>query len=92
MERVFSLAIHSLTRFLGINQSKRHYLRRRAASYHPAAPGEPVEQHAAILKYLLPFVWPKGRPDLKLRLVLAAAALIGWSVRIPKLPGGAIKR
>ncbi len=32
--------------------------------------------HQAILKYLLPFVWPKGRPDLRLRLVLAAIALV----------------
>jgi ATP-binding cassette, subfamily B, heavy metal transporter len=35
----------------------------------------PAPHHPAILSYLLPFVWPKGRPDLKLRLVLAAVAL-----------------
>ncbi|HXW22081.1 MAG TPA: ABC transporter transmembrane domain-containing protein, partial [Rhodomicrobium sp.] len=45
-----------------------------------------MEQHAAILKYLLPFVWPKGRPDLKLRLVLAAAALIAAKVVTIAMP------
>jgi ATP-binding cassette, subfamily B, heavy metal transporter len=51
-------------------------LRHHAISPHAAAPKEAGDAHAAILKHLLPFVWPKGRPDLKLRVVLAAAALI----------------
>ncbi len=32
--------------------------------------------HLTILRHLLPFVWPAGRPDLKLRLVLAGIALV----------------
>ncbi len=51
-------------------------MRHLAVSHAPAAPEKADGAHAAILTYLLPFVWPKGRPDLKLRLVLAAAALI----------------
>ena len=32
--------------------------------------------HWTVLRGLLPFVWPKGRPDLRLRVVLAFAVLI----------------
>src|SRR5690606_5213509 len=50
--------------------------------------GEPLERegdawtsegradHWMVLRGLLPFVWPKGRPDLRLRVVLAFAVLI----------------
>ena len=58
----------------------------RAVSRHSAAPDASGEQHVAILKYLLPFVWPKGRPDLKVRLVLAAAALIAAKVVTIAMP------
>jgi ATP-binding cassette, subfamily B, heavy metal transporter len=52
-------------------------LRHHAVSRHaPAAEDNAEAHHPAILKHLLPFVWPKGRPDLKLRLVLAGLALI----------------
>ena len=61
-------------------------MRYRAVSRYSAAPGEPGEQHVAILKYLLPFVWPEGRPDLKVRLVLAAAALIAAKVVTIAMP------
>ncbi len=61
-------------------------MRHRAVSYHSAAPEPSGEQHVAILKYLLPFVWPKGRPDLKVRLVLAAAALIAAKVVTIAMP------
>ncbi len=60
-------------------------MRHRAVSHHAAVP-EGGEHHAAILKYLLPFVWPKGRPDLKLRLVLAALALIAAKVITIAMP------
>ena len=49
---------------------------RHHAVSRPAPSQEPAEAHHAILKHLLPFVWPKGRPDLKLRLVLAGIALV----------------
>ncbi len=50
-------------------------MRHHAVSrYAPEIAGEP--HHEAILRHLLPFVWPKGRPDLKLRLVLAGIALV----------------
>ncbi|MFZ1108908.1 MAG: ABC transporter ATP-binding protein/permease [Rhodomicrobium sp.] len=39
-----------------------------------------------MLKRLLPFVWPKGRPDLRLRLVLAAAALIAAKIVTMAMP------
>ncbi len=61
-------------------------MRHRAVSQHAAAPEAPGEQHVAILKYLLPFVWPKGRPDLKVRLVLAAVALIAAKVVTIAMP------
>ncbi len=32
--------------------------------------------HWTVLRGLLPFVWPKGRPDLRLRVVLAFAVLV----------------
>lgn len=32
--------------------------------------------HLEVLRGLLPFVWPEGRPDLKLRVVLALIALV----------------
>ncbi len=51
-------------------------MRHHAVSNH--APGSDAAEpyHPAILRYLLPFVWPKGRPDLRLRLVLAGVALV----------------
>ncbi len=61
-------------------------MRHRAVSHHAAAPEAPGEQHIAILKYLLPFVWPKGRPDLKVRLVFAALALIAAKVVTVAMP------
>ncbi len=57
-----------------------------AVSHYPVAPEPAGDSHRAILKYLLPFVWPKGRPDLKLRLVLAAAALIAAKVVTIAMP------
>lgn len=51
-------------------------------------PGEPLERegdawtsegradHWMVLRGLLPYVWPQGRPDLRLRVVLAFAVLI----------------
>ncbi len=39
------------------------------------APGSDGNQWA-ILKDLLPFLWPKGRPDLKTRVVIAMVALV----------------
>src|SRR5690554_6099906 len=32
--------------------------------------------HWTVLRGLLPYVWPKGRPDLRLRVVLAFAVLV----------------
>ena len=43
-------------------------------------------RHEAILKYLLPFVWPEGRPDLRLRLVLAVFALIAAKIVTIAMP------
>jgi len=52
-------------------------LRHHAVSRHaPAAENYADAQHPAILKHLLPFIWPKGRPDLRLRLVFAGLALV----------------
>ncbi len=62
-------------------------MRHHAVSHHAAAPEQEGDgRHEAILKYLLPFVWPEGRPDLKLRLVLAAAALIAAKVVTIAMP------
>ncbi|MBI4724663.1 MAG: metal ABC transporter permease, partial [Rhodomicrobium sp.] len=52
-------------------------MRHLAVSRQEPAPQDADEsRHVAILKHLLPFIWPKGRPDLRLRLVLAACALV----------------
>ena len=51
-------------------------MRHHAVSRPAPAPEQAGAYHAAILRYLLPFVWPKGRPDLRLRLVLAGIALV----------------
>src|SRR5262249_28117077 len=32
--------------------------------------------HLTVLRELLPYIWPKGRPDLSLRVVFAMVALI----------------
>jgi len=42
-------------------------------------PGEPapVAGHWGVLRRLLPYLWPTGRRDLRLRVVLAALLLIG---------------
>ncbi len=61
-------------------------MRHLAGSHYAAAPKEAGDAHAAILKRLLPFVWPKGRPDLRLRLVLAAAALIAAKIVTMAMP------
>jgi ABC-type transport system involved in Fe-S cluster assembly fused permease/ATPase subunit len=62
-------------------------LRHLPVSQLEAAPEEADDpRHQAILKYLLPFVWPKGRPDLRLRLVLAAIALVAAKVVTIAMP------
>lgn len=42
----------------------------------PNPPGVGRADHWSVLKGLLPFVWPKGRPDLRLRVVLAFIVLV----------------
>ena len=37
-------------------------------------------EHMAALKAVLPYLWPPGRPDLKLRVVLALVALVAAKV------------
>ena len=62
-------------------------MRRSAVSRLAPGPGtENGRLHAAILKRLLPFVWPEGRPDLKLRLVLAGIALVAAKVVTIAMP------
>jgi ATP-binding cassette subfamily B protein len=46
-----------------------------AAKKEPGAL-ERESDHWAVLRDLLPFIWPEGRPDLKLRVVIAAATLV----------------
>src|SRR5690554_1556680 len=62
--------------------------RRRMAIQQSVKRGEPLERegdvwtsegradHWMVLRGLLPYVWPQGRPDLRLRVVLAFAVLI----------------
>jgi ATP-binding cassette, subfamily B, heavy metal transporter len=67
--------------------SKGHRLRHLAVSRRqPAASEGDDPRHEAIVRHLLPFVWPKGRPDLRLRLVLAALALIAAKVVTIAMP------
>jgi ATP-binding cassette, subfamily B, heavy metal transporter len=62
-------------------------LRRLAVSRRPPPASEADDvRHEAILRHLLPFVWPKGRPDLRLRLVLAALALVAAKVVTIAMP------
>src|SRR5688572_12175096 len=42
--------------------------------------------HIGVLRELLPYVWPPGRPDLRLRVLLALAALVlakGVTLAVP---------
>jgi len=53
---------------------------RRYASQSLAPPGEDLfaerSSHWFVLRALAPYVWPKDRPDLRLRVVLAVIALV----------------
>ena len=42
----------------------------------PGAPGQGDGDQWAIIKDLLPYLWPKDRPDLKVRVVFAVVALV----------------
>ncbi|MGI9426919.1 MAG: ABCB family ABC transporter ATP-binding protein/permease [Hyphomicrobiaceae bacterium] len=42
----------------------------------PSGGGQKRSAHAFVVQGLLPFVWPKDRPDLRLRVVLAAIVLV----------------
>ena len=48
---------------------------RASASAKPPAPNKPADQ-IAVLRGLLPFIWPEGRPDLRLKMVWAFALLV----------------
>jgi len=61
-------------------------LRHLAVSKQGAAPASTPTDHNAILRYLLPFVWPKGRPDLKIRILLAVVALVASKVVTIAMP------
>ncbi len=62
-------------------------MRHLAGSREPAASNQASStDHNAILKYLLPFIWPKGRPDLRVRLVFAAFALVAAKVVTVAMP------
>jgi ATP-binding cassette, subfamily B, heavy metal transporter len=62
-------------------------LRYQAVLFPSETPkGAGDREHADYLGRLLPFVWPKGRPDLKLRLVLAAVALVAAKVFTVAMP------
>ncbi|MGO8952312.1 MAG: ABCB family ABC transporter ATP-binding protein/permease [Rhodomicrobium sp.] len=52
----------------------------------PAPEKGDSQRHEAILRHLLPFVWPEGRPDLKARLVLAGIALVAAKVVTIAMP------
>jgi len=59
--------------------------------HHHASRSVPPEKHGktdhkAIIRYLLPFAWPKGRADLKVKLVLAALALVAAKVVTVLMP------
>ena len=48
-----------------------------AASAQDAVPSDLARSdHNSVFRGLLPFVWPEGRPDLRLRVVLAFAVLV----------------
>ena len=61
-------------------------MRHLAVSKQGAAPASTPTDHNAILRYLLPFVWPKGRPDLKIRILLAVVALVASKVVTIAMP------
>ncbi len=62
-------------------------MRHPARSRAPGAASQPVElAHRAILRHLLPFIWPEGRPDLRLRLVLGALALVAAKIVTIAMP------
>ena len=62
-------------------------MRHHAVSRHvPAPENGDGPRHEAILRHLLGFVWPEGRPDLKLRLVLAGVALVAAKIVTIAMP------
>ncbi len=62
-------------------------MRHLAVSEHRAMPVNQDEpRHVAIFRYLLPFVWPKDRFDLRVRLVLAVIALVASKVITIAMP------
>ncbi len=62
-------------------------MRHHAVSrYAPAPENGDGPRHEAILRHLLAFVWPEGRPDLKLRLVLAGVALVAAKIVTIAMP------
>jgi ATP-binding cassette subfamily B protein len=56
------------------------------ALYGPSTAAKPSGAHASILRNLLPFVWPKGYPDLKARMVLAVVALVAAKIVTIAMP------
>ena len=61
-------------------RAPRDFSLRRYAQRSPAQPGEDLfaerSSHWSVLRALIPYVWPKDRPDLRLRVVLAVIALV----------------
>ena len=53
----------------------------------PSGGGQKRSAHAFVVQGLLPFVWPKDRPDLRLRVVLAAIVLVIAKNRNGSCPG-----
>ncbi|NQV21726.1 MAG: metal ABC transporter permease, partial [Rhodospirillales bacterium] len=51
----------------------------RSAGFDPASESD-SEAHFQTLKSLLPYVWPKDRPGLRLRVLISLALLAGSKV------------
>lgn len=60
------------------------------AHHHSGMQGDEVLQaraaHISVLRGLMPYVWPEGRPDLRVRVVLAFVALIAAKLVTVSVP------
>ncbi len=48
--------------------------------------GAQFRRDAGVVRTLLPYLWPAGRPDLRLRVVLALSFLVGAKVAVVQVP------
>ena len=59
---------------------------RRTAADRKASPGLPWQDQMKIMRRVLPLIWPKGEPNIKLRVVACAILVIAGKVISVTMP------